>query len=123
MGDLSLGNTIMKSYQGIVKHGSKRAAALGYPTINIPLEDRNLTGIYAAKVKVGGKEYLAAAFADTTRKVLEAHLLDFSGMLYGKSIEIELLQNIRETKTFSDDTALRAAIADDVKRVQAYFKK
>ena len=43
----------MDTYTGIVEGGSQRAAGLGYPTINIPLADTEVSGIYAALVKVG----------------------------------------------------------------------
>ena len=80
-----------------------------------------LSGIYAARVLVGGREYGAAGFADQERKILEAHILDFSGDLYGKEITIQLLKKIRDSMRFSHDTALRAAIADDVACVRTYF--
>jgi riboflavin kinase/FMN adenylyltransferase len=108
-------------YSGTVEHGSKRAAALGYPTINIKLED-SVSGVYAAKVYADGKEYRAAAFADPSRKLLEAHLIDFSGDLYGRDATIELHEKLRDSKTFTDDDSLKAAIDDDVAKVREYFK-
>ncbi len=112
----------MLIFKGIVEKGTKRAAALGFSTINISLNDKTVSGIYAAKVKVGGEEYEAAAYADPKRKVLEAHLLDFSAALYGWNVTIELLKKIRENKKFTDDTSLRAAIASDIEKVRKYFK-
>lgn len=79
------------------------------------------SGIFAAKVFVDGKEYSAAAYADPSRKILEAHLLDFSGDLYGKEIEIELFEKIRDAEPFSDETSLQAAIAADVAKIREYF--
>lgn len=113
----------METYTGIVEAGSKRAAALGYPTINIPLADKNVAGIYAALVKVGEEEYEAVAFADQRRKLLEAHILDFSEDLYGWNVKIHLLKKIRENKRFTDDMSLKKAIMDDIAAVQAYFEK
>ena len=114
-------------YKGIVQKGKRRGTALGFPTVNIALEDAEVSGVYAAKVRIGDTEYQAAAFADPGRKLLEAHLLDFlaqggsalgrSGDLYGKSVEIELFEKIRKNTRFPDDAALRAAIAEDVRRV------
>lgn len=112
----------MSLYRGIVEKGTKRAAELGFPTINIPLNDKTVSGIYAAKVKVGEEEYEAAAYADQKRKVLEAHLLNFSKDLYGWNVKIELLKKIREHKKFADNTNLRAAIAADIAKVKKYFK-
>lgn len=123
----------MKSFRGIVGHGRKRAGALGFPTINIQLEDASVSGIYAARVEFWGGEYIAAAFADPKRKILEAHLLDFTrrfaarqnsgltGHLYGKTVRIKLCAKIRDSKQFTDDAALREAITKDVKEVREYF--
>jgi riboflavin kinase/FMN adenylyltransferase len=111
----------MHLHTGIVQKGTKRAASLGYPTVNIPLLNPDVSGVYAARVVADGTSYAAAAFADQKRKVLEAHLLDFSGELYGKRITVELCKKIREDTRFSDDTALRAAIAEDTANVRTYF--
>src|SRR3989344_1651888 len=59
----------MERYSGIVQEGTKRAATLGFPTINIPLGNSDVSGIYAARVMMGEKEYPAAAFADPKRKI------------------------------------------------------
>ena len=111
----------MQSYTGIVQKGTRRAAALGFPTVNIPLLDGDVSGIYVARVTIGGREYPAAAFADQKRHVLEAHVLDFLDELYEKEVTIELCKKIRNDMQFSDDAALRAAIADDIAKVRMYF--
>ncbi|MBI4079950.1 riboflavin kinase [Candidatus Kaiserbacteria bacterium] len=111
----------MTTYKGVVQKGTKRAAALGFPTVNTPLDDKEVSGIYAARVTVDDKLYNAAAFADQTRNVLEAHILDADLELYGKEITIELHKKIRESESFDDDNALRAAIAGDIQKVRAYF--
>lgn len=83
-----------------------------------------MSGIYAARayVKEGEAPYMAAVFADPTRKILEAHLLDFSNDLYGKTVTIELHKKIREGNMFPDDASLRAAIGKDIAKVREYFK-
>jgi riboflavin kinase/FMN adenylyltransferase len=114
-------------YKGVVQTGQKRGQELGFPTINIPLEDKEVRGIFAAKVFIGKREYPAAVYADVSRKILEAHMLDFSDLpaqaddLYGKEIEIELLQKIRDDEKFDDEAELKAAIASDVAKVREYF--
>src|SRR3990167_7538251 len=118
----------MHSYTGIVVRGKGRAKALGYPTANIALDDDSVSGIYAARVKTEGAEYMAAAFADQKRKLLEAHILDYpseGGSVSGgsgKSITIELCKKIREHKDFTNDDDLRAEIAKDVAKVRDYFR-
>jgi riboflavin kinase/FMN adenylyltransferase len=113
----------MSIFKGNVIEGSQRAGFLGYPTVNIPLSDESISGIYIGEVTALGNKYPAAIFADGKRKILEAYLLDFSGDLYGKEITIELFEKIRENETFENDTALQKAIASDVALVREYFKK
>jgi riboflavin kinase/FMN adenylyltransferase len=110
----------MTIYTGVVSEGKRRGRELGYPTINIPLH--GVSGIYAARVTIDRDSYIAAAFADSSRGVLEAHVLDESGDWYGKNISIELFKKLRESTAFFDDDALRAAIAEDVAQVREYFK-
>ena len=111
------------SYSGIVKEGKGRAQVLGYPTANISLPDADSSGIFVAQVLVNGNMYTAAAFADQKRKLLEAHLLDFSGNLNGKEVTITLVQKIRDGANFADDRELIAAIAADVLKAREYFSK
>jgi len=110
-------------YTGTVLGGSKYASSLGFPTINIPHTDPVVTGVFAARVVHGEETYIAAAFADPARGILEAHLLDFSGDLYGEEVEIELVEKIRDTQNFDTDAAMRAAITADVSAVRAYFER
>lgn len=113
----------MDPYRGVVEGGGNFATRLGFPTANIPLTDISLSGIYAARVHLPDSEYDAVIYANQARKLLEAHLLDFSGDLYGKTIEVALLEKIREDAVFADEDAARAAITKDVAAVRAYFKK
>lgn len=111
----------MKSFTGIVQKGSQRARLLGYPTINLELDDPSISGIFAATVQHNDEEFLAVAFADPSREVLEAHILDYDEDLYGKSATIDLLSKIRERASFESDEALKEAIARDVAAVREYF--
>lgn len=113
----------MHSYTGIVQKGKERGAELGFRTVNIPLADKEISGVYAAKVKVGEETYEAVAFADQVRHVLEAHLLNFDADLYGWNISIELLKKIRERKKFTTDEAMRRVIAEDILVTRNYFDR
>ncbi len=113
----------MKSFSGVVQKGTKRAAALGFPTVNISFDDPHISGIYAARVVVGGRPHIAAAFADQKRKILEAHVFNATLDLYGKEITVELHQKIRDSSTFESDDALRAAIEEDIRKVGEYFRQ
>jgi riboflavin kinase / FMN adenylyltransferase len=111
----------MLTFSGPVIRGSQRAAALGYPTINLALANMKVDGIFAAKVRVGEREYMAAAFADPLRGVLEAHLLDVDDNFYGREVKMMLHKKLRRNQHFATDELLREAIASDVEAVRAYF--
>ncbi len=110
-------------FTGIVQKGRQTASALGFPTLNIPLGEADISGIYVARVTVEKKEYEAVAYANRKTKQLEAHLLDFSSDLYGAEISITLLEKLREGIAFKDDEEARAAIANDVEAARAYFRR
>jgi riboflavin kinase/FMN adenylyltransferase len=108
-------------YRGTVQKGLRRGQELGFPTANIPYDGME-RGIFAAIVRLDDSEYRAAVYADNRRKLLEAHLTKYSGGdLYGKEMDIELLQKIREDMAFKSDSDLKAAIAADVQAVRQYF--
>lgn len=118
-----LGVPNMKIFSGTILKGAGYGHWLGFPTANIPLPDESVSGIFAAKVRIDGKEYKAASYADVKNKTLEAHLLDFDGDLYGKNIEIELLEKIREDMKFVSENDAKEKIAADVANVRAYFNR
>jgi riboflavin kinase / FMN adenylyltransferase len=108
-----------RKFTGIVEKGKGEGKTIGFPTANIELTDKTVSGIYAAKAKIGGKEYVAAVYADQARGLLEAYLLDFEGDLYGKEIEVELFDKIREAAAFEGVEALKEQIAKDVETIRA----
>lgn len=109
------------TFSGTVEKGRKRASVLGFPTINIPLTDSSVSGIYAGKVRHNEREYHAAIFADPDRRILEAYLLDFDEEMYGEEISITLEKKIRDSKPFKNDEELKAMIMKDVEDVKEYF--
>ncbi len=113
----------MKRFTGIIEEGEHRGTALGFPTANIPLADCTLTGVYAGRAWIGDAIYGAAVFADTTRGILEAHLLDFKGSIYGESMTIEVGEKIREHQKFESDAELQATIAGDIARIREVLSR
>lgn len=112
----------MKSFSGVIQKGAEHGRLLGYPTINIPLTDEHISGVYAARVTIGDSApYMAAAFGDSRRGLLEAYILDFSDDLYGSSVRIDLYTKLREAKKFETTDDLKSAIAADVEAVRQYF--
>lgn len=111
----------MSTYTGVVIEGSKRARALGYPTVNIAFTEESVSGVYAAIVRIDKTLYHGAAFADPSRSLLEAHVFGLSEEVYGRTVSIELKQKIRESKRYLNDDELKEAIRSDVAAVREYF--
>jgi riboflavin kinase/FMN adenylyltransferase len=115
--------------RGRVVRGAARGAGLGFPTANLAGIDTQLPadGVYAARALIDGQPpaYPAAChigpnatFGEPARAV-EAHLLDFTGDLYGRTLEIDFLAHLRPTRRFDTIEALRDQIRDDIARTRA----
>lgn len=114
---------------GTVARGRGMGKELGFPTANLR-SDRALLpahGIYAARILIDGADFLGAVnigYAPTLpheRPVVEAHLLDFSGELGGRRIEIRLYHRLRGEEKFGGITELKAAIQNDIVQIRQYF--
>ncbi|MDB5237972.1 MAG: riboflavin biosynthesis protein RibF [Candidatus Kaiserbacteria bacterium] len=111
----------MGTFSGIVIEGSKRARALGYPTVNIVLKEAGISGVYAAIVRIDKTIYHGAAFADPSRSLLEANVFGLTEEVYGRTVSIELKQKIRDSVRYERDELLKEAIRADVLAVREYF--
>ncbi len=116
--------------QGRVVHGEKRGRQLGVPTANISQRQRlslPLKGVYAVKVHGLNKIYSAVANMGNRptvcgkHKLLEVHLLDFDGDLYGKYLTIEPIKKIREEKKFTSVAELSGQLQADIQSAQTLF--
>jgi len=59
----------------------------------------------------------------TGEEMVETHLLNYKGNLYGKDIRVEFVQKIRDEKRFSSSEELRTQIEKDVKEIEAILAK
>lgn len=107
---------------GKVEEGNKIGQKLGFPTANVQLLEQINPGIYAGNVFFDSKKYDAALYVGSKRPdILEVHVLDFSGDLYGKFIEVEVLQKIRNDKFFSENDNMVEIIQNDINEVKNYL--
>ncbi len=114
---------------GVVVEGAKRGHRIGFPTANIEVWSERLipaTGVYAGWAWVGGRRMGAATnigvrptFDDDSRQTVEAHLIDFSGDLYGQELAFDFVGRLRCEQRFSGVEALKAQIAKDVAQTRA----
>ena len=111
--------------RGTVIHGDHRGRELGFPTANVRLDERAgdvAFGVYAGRVdgraaaiSVG----VRPSFGEGLEPLLEAHILDFSGDLYGTEIVVELVQLLRVELAFESVDELVEQIHADIADVRA----
>ena len=104
---------------GSVVHGKGEGRRLGYPTANIELTEKIPSGVYSGLVEFDRKTYFGAIFIHNEQKILEAHLLNFDGDLYGKTLNVQIKQKIRENIPYQDDVQMRIQIKSDIDRVKS----
>jgi len=117
------------SISGRVVHGAKLGRALGYATANVQLKHNRppLGGIFAVRVEGIGtapRDGVASLGVRPTvhadgRPVLEVHLFDFDGDLYGAHLTVEFLAKIRDEERYADLDTLKAQIARDCEAARA----
>ena len=112
--------------RGVVVEGFRRGRELGVPTANMKCDDQLIPddGVYAARCTIDGKAYATALSIgtlptfDNPKRQVEAHLIGFDGDLYGQTIEVELVDWIREQRKFAGIEALKFQIARDLDDVR-----
>ncbi len=131
--DLALAELLLgRPYRvsGRVMHGQALGRQLGVPTANVRMHRFAcpLNGVYAVEVTAGNG--LAAQgvcnvgmrpTVNGTRPVLEAHLFDFSGDLYGQLLSVEFKTFIRPEQKFAGLEQLKQQIFTDIEAVREYF--
>lgn len=116
------------SLAGEVVLGEQRGRTIGFPTANLAVWQEQIVpahGVYAAWAIVDGARHMAATniglrptFAGESLSV-EAHLLDFSGDLYGARLKLDFAERLREEQKFAGLDELTAQIRADVEAVRA----
>ena len=109
---------------GRVVRGDGRGRGLGIPTANLGVEEQMLPGrgVYAGRVLVPGGDWRAAVVNVGERPtfggtglVVEAHLIDFSGDLYGARLRVSFQARLRGEERFASAEALVERIHEDVR--------
>ncbi|MEC9458764.1 MAG: bifunctional riboflavin kinase/FAD synthetase [Pseudomonadota bacterium] len=107
--------------KGKVIEGDKRGREIGFPTANLNADEiiQLKFGVYAVEVIFDGKSYKGVSnygirpTFDGENILLETHLLDFSGDLYGKDIIVSFVKFLREEKKFEGINSLKDQIKKD----------
>jgi riboflavin kinase/FMN adenylyltransferase len=122
--------------EGRVRGGFKRGRTIGFPTLNLhlaPSAFRPKLGVYAVHVGLVDEHrtewYTGAAnlgrrpTVDGKGIVLEVHIFDFEGDLYGRQVRVAFVEHLRAERKFDGLEALRAQIAKDCKAARALLAR
>ena len=117
------------SLSGVVEHGNGIGAQIGFPTANICLQSDKLlpiAGVYAASAVLEGDTDTSPAIYDAVVNIgnnptvgnnhltIEAHLINYQGDLYGKTITVALREYIRAERKFDSLHKLQEQIRKDI---------
>jgi riboflavin kinase / FMN adenylyltransferase len=118
---------------GRVAHGERLGRTLGFPTANIALRRRPpLAGIFVVEAELEETHAVLRGVASVGRRptvkadaapLLEVHLFDWSGDLYGRHLRVKFLHKLRDEEKYDGLQALSSAIRRDAEQAQDYFKK
>jgi len=117
------------SITGKVVHGQKKGRTIGFPTANVLLKRHKspVQGVFAVTVKIAEKWFNGVAnignrpTVEGDKPLLEVHIFDFSGDLYGKFVEVDLHHKIRQEKKFASFEELKSQIEKDAKQAQKWL--
>lgn len=119
------------SVTGTVVHGRGAGEGFGFATANLDLSACETMlpaeGVYGAYAIVDGRPYAAAVNVGVARSFetatapVEAHLLDFAGDLYGREVEIEFVEWLREPRVFSTHDELVTTVMGNIEWVREHL--
>ena len=116
---------------GTVEGGRQFGRAMGFPTLNLRAKEGlclPARGVYATFCRIDGRAYPAVTnvgccptVTDGGKTVIETHVLDFAGELYGEAIEVGFLRWLREERKFSSVEALKEEIERNCQEAKGIF--
>lgn len=117
---------------GRVRRGLQLGRKLGMPTVNLPMRRRPALrqGVYAVRVHEGGRTWNGVAslgvrptLAGQGGCLLEAHVFGDPGTLYGKAVNVEFVEFLRDERKFDSLDALAAQMQQDGAQARALLEK
>ncbi len=117
--------------RGKVVHGDERGRQIGFPTANIEVPSqicRPADGVYAGVLtRADGAKHVCAInlgrrptfYEHADSSMLEAHLLDFDGELYGEIVKVSFSHFLRGERKFENIDALKAQLKNDIEQTRA----
>lgn len=119
---------------GVVVEGEGRGRVHGWPTLNVQVDHELVPadGVYAAQVWLPGLVQTLDAvtnvgrrptFPDGDRRVVESHLFDFDGDLYGERVELAFVERLRGERRFPSVEDLTTQIGRDAQQAREYLSR
>ena len=117
------------SLWGRVAHGAKLGRTIGFPTANVALKRQvsPVSGVYGVKLCVNNQWHTGVAnignkpTVNGSQALLEVHLFDFTGDIYGKQVEVELCTKLRSEQKFASFALLKEQIQRDAVAARQWF--
>lgn len=117
------------SYKGAITTGAGRGRQLGFPTANVSVPPELVLpqdAVYATwSILPNGQGHPSVTAVSTNptfdgkKRTVESYLLDFSGDLYGQTMELQFLAKLRDIVRYDNGEALKQQIQEDVDRARA----
>lgn len=116
---------------GVVEHGRAIGRTIGFPTANLNTPSSKIlppNGVYASFTTVEGNTYKSITNVGpkpgtvTGEMVVETYILDFDKMIYGETIEIDIVHYLREEYVLESLDHLKRLIRQDLISLDDYFK-
>ncbi|QTD42283.1 bifunctional riboflavin kinase/FAD synthetase [Sporosarcina sp. Te-1] len=120
---------------GEVIHGEKRGRLLGFPTANIETDDETIlpkNGVYAVLFTVDAKKHFGVCNVgikptfkqpDEMKPLIEVHVLDYEGDLYGQLATVDWIAHIREEQKFASVDELVGQIGRDKETARSILQQ
>ena len=129
-GSISTANLLLgRNYSFIAEviHGDKLGTKIGFPTANLKIERKKLIpaeGVYSGKVHIDDRIYNCMVYIGIKyftegelKHVLEVNIFEFKGNLYGKTIEVEIIDYIRKSIKFNNKDQIIRQLNKDKENV------
>ena len=133
-GEIALANSYLGYnyfFQAIVVEGKKLGRTIGFPTANLQVSEFYKlipkTGVYIVEVLLDNKSFkgmMNIGFNPTVsgaHQTIEVNILDFNQDIYGKNIQVSLLEKIRDEQKFSSVDELKNQLIKDQETTLKFF--
>jgi len=120
------------SYEGIVTEGKHLGRQLGFPTVNLIIDEEKIVarrGVYASIVTIGNKKFagvtnvgLRPTVEDSMKDVAETFIFDFDEDVYGAKIKVDLYKFLRPETRFNGKEELIAAVEKNKIEAKLYLE-